>query len=194
MKVLVLYAHPNPESFGGALHRTVVTTLRADGHEVDDCDLYEENFDPVMTRAERLGYHAVPQNRDPVASHVARLQAAEALVLVYPVWNFGFPAILKGYLDRVFLPGVSFRLENGLTAPNLQKIRHLVAVTTYGAPRYRAMLLGDPPRKVVKRILRVLVAPLAKTKYLALHRMNTVSADDRAHFIAKVQQSLKGLT
>jgi NAD(P)H dehydrogenase (quinone) len=193
LRVLVLYAHPNPESFVAALHRNVLEALRGDGHDVDECDLYAEGFDPVLSREERLGYHAVPANRAPVEDYVRRLERAEALVMVYPVWNFGFPAILKGYLDRVFLPGVSFRLENGLTVPNLKNIRHLIAVTTYGAPRHRAMLLGDPPRKLVKRVLRVLIAPLAKVRYLALHRMNTVTQAEREAFIAKVRGNLRGL-
>jgi NAD(P)H dehydrogenase (quinone) len=193
LRVLVVYAHPDTESFVAAIHAKVLSTLRASGHEVDDCDLYAEGFDPVLSLTERRGYHAIPQNRAPVASYVERLQAAEALVLIYPVWNFGFPAILKGFLDRVFLPGVSFRMENGLTVPNLQKVRHLFVATTYGAPRHRAMLLGDPPRKLIKRVLRVLVAPLARVRYLALHRMNTVSQEDREKFLFKIEHELKGL-
>jgi NAD(P)H dehydrogenase (quinone) len=58
--------------------------------------------------------------------------------LVFPVWNFGYPAILKGFLDRVFLPGVSFRLVDGKVKPNLTHIRKLAAVTTYGGTRLRA--------------------------------------------------------
>jgi NAD(P)H dehydrogenase (quinone) len=67
----------------------------------------------VLTEAERRGYHEVGPNLEPVRDYVERLRAAEALVMVFPVWNFGYPAILKGFLDRVFLPGVSFRLEDG---------------------------------------------------------------------------------
>src|SRR4028118_1098159 len=119
MRVLVLYAHPNPESYGAALHRTVVSALEGAGHEVDDCDLYAEGFDPVLTYEERVNYLDVPGNRRNVDPYVRRLEQAEGLILVYPVWNFGFPAILKGFLDRVFLPGVSFRLVDGLATPNL---------------------------------------------------------------------------
>jgi len=193
MRVLVLYAHPNPESFVAALHRTVVETLRRAGHEVDDCDLYAEGFDPVLTYEERVGYLAIPENRKPVESYVQRLERAEALVLVFPVWNFGFPAILKGFLDRVFLPGVSFKLVNGLATPNLTHLKTLVAVTTYGATRWRAFLLGDPPRKVVTRMLRVLVAPVAKRRYLALHDMNRQTPEGRAAFLAKVERTLSRL-
>jgi putative NADPH-quinone reductase len=193
MRVLVLYAHPNPESYGAALHRTVVSALEGAGHVVDDCDLYAEGFDPVLTYHERMAYHDVPGNRAPVADYVRRLEHAEALVLVFPVWNFGFPAILKGFLDRVFLPGVSFRIENGLVQPNLTHLKRLVAVTTYGAPRWRAMLMGDPPRKVVMRMLRVLVAPNARARYLALHDMNRQTQDGREAFLRRVRDTVSRL-
>jgi putative NADPH-quinone reductase len=193
MRVLVLYAHPNPESYGAALHRTVVSALKGAGHEVDDCDLYAERFDPVLSYDERIGYHDVPGNRQPVADYVRRLENAEALVLVFPVWNFGFPAILKGFLDRVFLPGVSFRIENGLVQPNLTHLKRLMAVTTYGAPRWRAMLMGDPPRKVVMRMLRVLVAPNARARYLALHDMNRQTQDGRDAFLRRVHETVSRL-
>ncbi len=190
MRVLVLHAHPNPDSFNAALYRRVVEGLSARGHEVDACDLYAEDFQPVLTRAERLGYHAVPDNRGPVQDHVARLERAEALALVYPVWNYGFPAILKGYLDRVFLPGVSFRLIDGRVRPNLQHIRRLLFVTTYGGARWRALLMGDPPRKIALRMLRTLVHPAARTTYLAHYDMNHSTESSRAAFMAKVDRAV----
>ena len=190
MRVLVLYAHPDPESFSAALHRTVVGTLRRSGHQVDDCDLYEEGFDPVLSRDERVTYLDVAINQRNVAPYVERLRRADALVLVFPVWNFGFPAILKGFLDRVFLPGVSFNLENGLATPNLTHLRTLVAVTTYGAPRWRAVLIGDPPRKCVMRMLRVLVAPLARRRYLALYDMNRRNEADRLAYLERVERAI----
>ena len=113
MNVLVLFAHPVETSFQAAVHETVVETLSARGHTVDDCDLYAENFNPCLSREERLAYHDLEADRSAIQPYVDRLRAAEALILVFPVWNFGYPAILKGFFDRVFLPGVSFRMENG---------------------------------------------------------------------------------
>ena len=172
MRVLVLFAHPVETSYQAALHRTVVESLKAAGHTVDDCDLYAEGFNPVLSREERLNYHDEAICRAPVQGYVDRLIAAEALVMNFPVWNFGYPAILKGFLDRVFLPGVSFKLENGGTTPILHNIRKLAAVVTYGGDRWRAMLIGDPPRKCVKRAVRAVVHPLAKMRYIALYDMN----------------------
>ncbi|MWB76853.1 flavodoxin family protein [Pseudooceanicola sp. 216_PA32_1] len=171
-RAMILFAHPVPESFNAAVHRTVVDTLTARGWEVDDCDLNAEGFLPVLTELERRGYHEQPANIEPVKDYVERLRAAEALVMVFPVWNFGYPAILKGFLDRVFLPGVSFKLsEAGQVEPGLRHIRKLAACTTYGGRRSRAILVGDPPRKCVTRALWHVCRP-DKMRYIALYDMN----------------------
>ncbi len=189
-RALVLFAHPVPESFSASLHTRVVETLTARGWDVDDCDLNAEGFSPVLTTEERRAYHEVGPNLAPVQGYVDRLRAAQALVLVFPVWNFGFPAILKGFFDRVFLPGVSFRLENGFVKPNLTHIRRLAAVTTYGGTRTRAFLAGDPPRKVVTRAVWHVCRP-ERMKYLALYDMNRATDADRAGFLARVGREME---
>jgi putative NADPH-quinone reductase len=189
-RALILSAHPCEESLSQALHRRVAATLAARGWQVDDCDLYAEGFQPVLTAAERRAYHDTAANTLPVAAYVDRLRAAQALVLVFPVWNFGFPAILKGFFDRVFLPGVSFRLEDGQVRPALTNIRRLAAVTTYGGTRLRAMLAGDPPRHVVTRAVWHVCRP-QKTRYLALYDMNRASDGDRQRFLARVTQEME---
>jgi NAD(P)H dehydrogenase (quinone) len=190
MKILVLFAHPVETSYNAALHRLIVERLKARGHEVDDCDLYAENFDPRLTREERLGYHEVGPNLEPVRSYVERLQAADALVLSFPVWNFGYPAILKGFFDRVFLPGVSFELVDGKVRTKLRNIRKVAAVTTYGGNRLRAFLAGDPPRKAVCRVLRVIVKPGAPFHYLAHYDMNRATEQTLRTFMTKVGDTM----
>jgi putative NADPH-quinone reductase len=193
MRILVLYAHPDPESFIGSCHKAAVAALARAGHVVDDCDLYAEGFHPVLSREERQRYLDVPENRKDVEPYVDRLAQAEGLALIYPVWNFGYPAILKGFLDRVFLPGVSFCLVDGLATPNLTHLRTLVTVTSYGSPRWRAFLMGDPPRKLANRMMRALVAPGAKRRYLALHDMNRQTEEGRKRFLRRVDQVLSHL-
>jgi putative NADPH-quinone reductase len=188
MRVLVLYAHPVETSFGAALHSRLVATLRARGHAIDDCDLYAEGFDPVMSRQDRLDYQDVAANRARVEPYVERVLRAEALVLSFPVWNMGFPAILKGFLDRVFLPGVSFEIhENGDYSPGLNNIKRLGAVCTYGGARWRTVLMGDPPRRVVKRSMRANIAPGAPCDYLAHYDMNHTTPERRAAFLKEVE-------
>ena len=105
------------------------------GHIVDDLDLYAEKFDPVMSREGLLRY--VDTNAEDtrgVEAYVQRLRAAEALVLVFPVWFDGLPAIMQGYFQRVFLPGVSVRIDESGLFPslNLRNIKRMAAVCAYG--------------------------------------------------------------
>jgi NAD(P)H dehydrogenase (quinone) len=190
MRILVLFAHPCEESFAAALHARALTVLRSAGHEVDDCDLYAEDFQPVLTAAERRAYEDPAQNVLPVASYVERLRHAEALVIVSPVWNYGFPAILKGFFDRIFLPGVSFRLVDGKAQGALHNIGKVVAITSYGGSRWTAFLVGDPPRRVVMRMLRGAVRPFASFRYLAHYSMNVSTARSRDAFMARVETAL----
>lgn len=193
MRVLVLYAHPVETSYGAALHGAVLEGLTQAGHDVDDCDLHAEGFDPVMTRAERLAYHDTAVNRAPVEAHVARLMAADALVTVSPIWNFGVPAILKGYMDRVFLPGVTFAMEGGRVVPGPLGLKALACVHTYGAARWHAFAVGDPPRRQLMRIVGGLLAPGGRRRYLALYGMNTATDARRAAFLGRVRRAMAAL-
>jgi putative NADPH-quinone reductase len=191
MRVLVLHSHPVESSYGAALFKQTVESLKNAGHEVDDCDLYAENFDPVLSRHDRLIYHDYPQNTELVKPYVERLKQAEGLVLVTPVWNFGFPAILKGYFDRVWLPGVSFELVNGKVESRLRHIRKLGAVLTYGATPFRALVAGNPPKKIVKRVLRAQINPLRPVTFLAHYDMNNCTPETRAKFLDKVKTAME---
>lgn len=191
MRVHVIYAHPLENSLAGVLHRTVVDNLTAAGHEVDDLDLYAENFNPVLMPDERAAYHDVPGNTAGVQGYVDRLQAADALVLCHPVWNFGWPAILKGYFDRVFLPDVSFVFKKNRLGPGLTNIRKLTSVTTYGSKRWRAAVLGDAPRKNGTRFLRAVCHPAVSVKYHALYDIDRISETQVQTFIDKVGQDMR---
>jgi NAD(P)H dehydrogenase (quinone) len=171
MRTLIVYAHPCAESFSAAIHGTVLKALTDRGWQIDDCDLNAEGFQPVMTVEERRDYHKIPDNTSPVETYVNRLRAAEALIMIFPIWNFGYPAILKGFLDRVFLPGVTFKLKDGEVQPGLTNIKRLAAFTTYGGTRMRALITGDPPRKCITRAIRY-ACGWPKTLYFGLYDMN----------------------
>lgn len=193
MRVLVIYCHPVETSFNAALHQQVLQGLRSAGHEVDDCDLYAENFDPVMSREERLGYHEVPANQTPVQRYVDRLQWAEALVFCFPTWCFGLPAMLKGFFDRVLMPGVAFDISDPQNVkPALTHIRRISAVVTYGRPRWTALLMGDPPRKSITRYLRLLTGGHARVDYHAYYHMNVATPPKLQAFKARVGRVMAG--
>jgi NAD(P)H dehydrogenase (quinone) len=187
MRVLVVYCHPVETSFHAALHQEVLKNLRAAGHEVDDCDLYAEGFNPVLSREERLGYHDVPSNQLPLKPYVERLQWAEGLVFCFPTWCFGLPAMLKGYFDRLFMPGVAFDISDPAhVKPMLTHIKRISAVVTYGRPRWMAWYMGDPPRKIVTRYLLRLTGRRARVDYHAHYHMNVATEPQRRRFLERV--------
>ena len=190
MRALIVYAHPCAESFSAAVHTTVLKALTDRGWEIDNCDLNAEGFQPVMTVEERRDYHTIPDNTLPVETYVNRLRAAEALIMIFPIWNFGYPAILKGFLDRVFLPGVTFKLKDGEVQPGLTNIKRLAAFTTYGGTRMRALITGDPPRKCVTRAIRY-ACGWPKTLYFGLYDMNNNGPEVLNAHLGRVRQKLQ---
>lgn len=194
MRILYLYCHPLEESFHAAIRDAGVTALKAAGHAVDLCDLYAEGFQPVLTADMRRDYHDLTKNRAGIEDYVERLHAAEALVVQFPTWCFGFPAMLKGYFDRIFGPGITFDLSDPANVkPMLRHIRHVVGISTYGRDRLRAFLVGNPPKKMITRYLRWFVARDARIRYLALYHMNIATEARRKDFIARVSAELSTL-
>ena len=193
MRVLVVFAHPLADSFAAALHRAVVETLRRNGHEVDDCDLYAEGFDPVLTAAERRVYNTPHPDLSGVTDHVRRLRAAEALVLCFPTWWYGMPAILKGWFDRVWATGVAFTLLEGGGAirPALHNIKKFAVVTTYGSPWWLMnLVLRAPVRAVLIGGLRRLCARDCRWIFLALSNIDGAAPARCARFLARVERAL----
>lgn len=193
-KFLVLYAHPLSDSFGAEVHRCVLDALGKSGHQIDDCDLYAENFSPVMTSDERRAYHDPNANTQAVLPYIERLLQADGLVLVYPTWWYGMPAILRGYIDRVWLPGVAFELVKGRTRPLLQHITRFAVVTTYGSPWWlQTFVARDPNRHALMHGIRYLVARRAKTRWLALYGLDYINEDKRRRFLERVGRGLQNL-
>ena len=191
MRVLVVYAHPLDDSFAASLHRAVVATLQGSGHQVDDCDLYAEGFDPVLTAAERRAYNTPTPDLTAVAGHVARLRAADALVLCFPTWWYGMPAILKGYFDRVWAKDVAFTLPKGGGAirPALTNITKIAVVTTYGAPWWLIRLvLRDPVRAIIFGGLGRLCGR-GERRWLAIYNMDAATPTRCAAFLARVERT-----
>lgn len=191
MRFLVVYAHPVEESYVSALHAQVVRSLREAEHEVDDCDLYGEGFQPVLSRDERRAYHKVEANRAFAKQEIDRLLASDGLVLVFPTWWFGMPAILKGYIDRVFVPGVAFDLAHGRTQPLLRNIVRFAVVTTYGSPWWLIKLMGEPNRRVLMWGLRDLFSGKVRALWLARYGMDTIDDAARGRFLQKVARRMR---
>ena len=196
MRILLVLAHPLQDSFAASVARTAREALEASGHVVDLLDLYREDFDPRLSEAERRGYFDVPYDTSAVADTVARLKAADGLILVFPQWWFNFPAILKGFFDRVFAPGVAFSHDaaGGRIVPQLTNIRLLYALTTTGSPWWLVRLyMGDPVRRLLKRGIAAFCSKRLNFKMLSLHDMDRATDAKRTVHLDRVRKLLSAI-
>ncbi len=193
MRVLYLYCHPLPESFHAGLRAEALAGLAAAGHEVDLLDLYAEEFDPVLTAHERRHYHDTAVNRRGLEGYVDRLRAAEAVVVQFPTWTFGPPAMLKGFFDRLLMPGVAFDISDPeRVRPLLTNVRRIAGIVTYGRPRHMVWWMANPSKKIVTRYLRWLTGG-ARADFHALYHVNVATAADRERFKARVRRAMARL-
>jgi NAD(P)H dehydrogenase (quinone) len=191
MNVLYIYCHPLPESFHGAIRHGALAGLREANHCVDLLDLYAEGFDPVLSAEGRRRYHDTSRNREGVETYVDRLLSADALVVQFPTWAFGPPAMLKGFFERILMPGVAFDLSDPKHVRSiLDNITKMAGIVTYGRPWSNALYMGNPPRKIIKRYVPSFIRKGAPVSYHALYHMNVATEEKRKGFIAKVSAAM----
>ena len=191
MRALVIFCHPDPDSFTAAVRDVVVGRLAAAGAEVRVSDLYARGFDPRLSAAELAAYEDEAVNRAPVAADVADLRWCDTLVFVYPTWWYGLPAMLKGWLDRVMLPGVAFLMPdrvNGDIRPGLTNITRLGVFTTCGASWWLTRLIGAPGRRTLLRGIRLLCGRRCRTVFAAHYLMDSSTPETRARHLRKVAE------
>lgn len=145
MKVLIIYAHPEAKSFNGALFRRAQEQLLASGHEVKISDLYAMRFDPVASEAdfarrrfpdvlqydrEQKFSHEHQSFRADIAAEIDKLLWCDTLILQFPLWWFSVPAILKGWIDRVFVNGAVYGKGRRYDTGGLKGRRAMIVTST----------------------------------------------------------------
>jgi NAD(P)H dehydrogenase (quinone) len=186
-------AHPLLGSLNARLAAMVEREARAQGWQVTRHDLYD-GFDPVLTAEERAGYYAAPAAT--LAEEKRQLTEAEVLILVFPTWWSGFPAILKGWFDRVWTPGVAYDHAPDLAAmhPRLLDLREVLAVTTMGSPAWIDwLILRQPLRRILHWGILRPCAPKAFVRWYALYRAEAVPPARVAQFEARISRELNAM-
>lgn len=173
MRVLVVFCHPSRESFLGSILDDLVGRLGGGGHAVQVLDLYAEGFDPVLD-ADAWRAHRQDRPHPGLDTYLAALAEAEGLVLVYPTWWYGLPAMLKGWFDRVWQPGAAFTLEDGVfQTHHLARLTRFAVLTTYGSPRvFIEWMVGDPARRQLMRGLALQFARGLRTCWAPIYAVD----------------------
>ncbi|WP_248752077.1 NAD(P)H-dependent oxidoreductase [Pseudomonas sp. MWU15-20650] len=211
MKVLIVHAHPEPQSFTAALRDQAVATLEGQGHEVAVSDLYAMQWNPVASAADfstrenpdylvyaleqRLGVkkHSIAAD---IQGELDKVLWADLLILNFPIFWFSAPAMLKGWIDRVLVSGVCYGGKRFYDQGGLAGKRALVTVTLGG----REHMFGEgaihgPLEDMLRPILRGTLAYVGYdvvAPFVAWH-VPYISTEARQEFLTEYQQRLQGL-
>jgi len=175
MRCLVIIAHPDSGSLCHSLAHVAIQTLTEAGHEVVIDDLYQSGFIPSLTISERKTYYDPPFDSSAMESRMESLRSTEALVLVFPVWWFGFPAILKGWFDRVWAPGIAYD-----HATDLGPIK----------PRLHNLRLWQPVKRVLKTAILRTCAPECRFEILSLYKAEHLTVREVDVFSLRIHKKL----
>lgn len=170
----------------------VVRGFTAGGHSVRSVDLYADTFDPVMRSDEHRKYMDFERNKDSqIVSYISMVQESDILVFVYPTWWGTLPAMLKGWLERVLVPGVGFTLNSrNKVRPGLCHVKRIVGVTTYGSPRSYVRLMADGGRRTLHRSLRAATGLRTRANWFALYGIDGASHEKRREFLTTLERKV----
>ena len=191
MKVLVVLAHPNRDSFSHTIVDRVVSALANREHSVSVIDLYGLDYSPALNRAELAAYPTSEPAIDPmVIEHTRLIQECSTIVFVYPTWWSSMPAILKGWIDRTMLPGIAFSVDPQTLKlqPGLTNVRRLIGITTFGGPRLASLVVRDNGSKIVTRSLRAVCHRRCRTTWLRMFNVDSSTIAQREKFLRRVER------
>ncbi len=189
-KFLVIYAHPNPDSFNAAIKKRIQSVLSASNIPLDVIDLYDMNYNPVLSLAELKGF--VP---DETKMFQELISGSTDIIFIFPVFWFRAPAIMEGFIDKVFVPGFAYRFKKiigkyGIPVP-LLKDKRVLAFLTHGAPAFPVKTLYV--NAVKYRFLLGFLSfcfYLWNCKIVQLWSVPFVNADVRERYLKKVERVL----
>ena len=189
---LIVSCHPLKDSLCHHLVGRVEAGLEAGGVAYEHLDLYERGFEAALTAAERSSYFG-DFDGGAIGGETARLKRMETLILVFPTWWFGMPALLKGWFDRVWAPGVAFDNvpETGAITPALADLRYCLAITTLTSPwKIDRLFLRQPVKRVLKGAILKGCAPQAAFEMLSLYGVAALDEARLEGFCRKIDRAV----
>ncbi len=190
---LVVLAHPLESSLCKHLADKTIRHLKNKGYNVIVKDLYKESFNPVLSQQERESYYEKVFDQSELASDIEQLKKAESLVLIFPTWWFGFPAILKGWFDRVWAPGHAYEHASnyGPIKQCLNNLKEMKVITTLGSPWWvDTFILRKPVNKILKIALLGACASNCKFKMLSLYNSEKLTTKRIDKFINTIESKI----
>ncbi|TAI52161.1 NAD(P)H-dependent oxidoreductase [Bacillus paralicheniformis] len=181
MQTAVLYAHPNPNSFNGAILNQVIKAL-------EDIDLYKDRFDPVLLFDEKK--RRSDMKRDPETAEYRRsVKNADHLIFIYPLWWGGMPAMMKGFIDRVFAAGEAYTYQ-GKLPKGLLKARTATVYYTADAPSWYLRFWRRDADWVTVKDVMLKFCGVRRVKRLLFAGVKDSSEEKRTQWLDRVYRSI----
>lgn len=147
--ICLIHCHPSKTSFNASLANRYMTGARSSGHEIERFDLYDMEFDPTLRIGEDGSVQSLETDLELLRSAI---QASDHLVLIFPLWWFGLPSLLKGALDRILSPGWAFKFNGPFTWEKLLKGKSARIIYTMDSPPIVAKsIIGDPIKDALQK-------------------------------------------
>lgn len=181
LDVLVVVAHPRRDSLGAALASAVVSAARGECARTTSHDLYADGFDPRLHGSELVGTAFADRLAE---RYAGELVTADAVIVVHPVWFFGPPAVLKGWVERVVREGVAFDVDSKGAVTGRLRAREALVITTGNAGDATEAALGDPVTRFWQDVV-FSPAGVAATQRLALAPVRDSTAEGRADWLRR---------
>ena len=183
-KIFLVYGHYNEKSFNAAIRDTFIKAASENGHSVDCLDLYKEKFNPVFSGEKPDAI---------VLDHRKRIEEADVITLVAPIWNFRMPAILEGWIDKVLAPPWAFKFKKifgnyGYPSGNL-KGKKAIVFCTYGSPQFaiRTFFLNMPTKRLRRGVFNI--CGISDVVYKRFFAVPFVSDVKRKKFLENVKKT-----
>ena len=196
MKTLIVYSHPYEGSFCNAVMNVVKAGLKKGGHACKVINLDKDNFDPVMKAKDLKAFaelgHGISEaleDLDPaVLRYKKKLEWAERLVMIFPVWWMTVPAIMKGFVDKVIFPGVAYEMEDGRLVSRLRSLKQVTVISTMNTPAniYRDLFGNSLEGSLIKGTFNQI--GIHDAKWISFNMVRQVEPEVRVQWLRELEE------
>jgi len=195
MRVVIVFNHPYEGSFGNAILNAVTKGLKGANHEVDLMHLDNDGFNPVMSKADLKAFVEHKPVDPQVIDYNERLEKADHLIFIFPIWWDLMPAMTKGFVDRVLTPGVVYDHHPrgfGLV-PLLKNLKGVTIITTMNKPRIMySLLIGNLIKKAMLRSVFKTMG-YKNLKWISYNMVKSVSQEKRVKWLTNIKNKFTNL-
>lgn len=197
MRVAIVFNHPYEGSYCNAMLAAVTKGLQKGQHEIDLIHLDKDNFNPVMNSADLKAFREKKPIDPKVIEYKARLEKADHLIFIFPIWWELMPAMTKGFIDKVIFPGVAYdytNKKNTMMKPLFNKLKGVTVITTMNTPKWLySLLFGNAIKKAL--ILGTFFKIGYKNrKWISFNQVKSVSQEKRTKWLIDIEKRFASLT